>query len=1058
MLIKKFEEQVKKKPHQAAIKTGERVLTYDELNRQANRVARLLKSPDRQQRPSSTGTESVGLFITDAAAMIAAIMGTIKAEKAYVPLSPDFPHQRLSYIVSHSEAAVILTDAENEAAALELGVGVPILVIDRETTGTTGPLRDPGREPRGEELLYILYTSGSTGWPKGVMQNHRNVLHFITCYGQNLSITGNDRMALFASFNHDASVMDIYGALCHGATLYPLDIKTGIPWGSLAQWLTHEGITIWHSVPTVYRYFVDSLKGDEQFPLLRYIVLGGEAVRRHDIDRFQELFAHTVLYNLYGQTESSYNSGEFISPNTHVDNITLGQVVPGTGIFLVDEEGEAVDPLQTGEIVIASSYVSPGYWKDAKASGEFFSPDHRYGRLYWTRDLGRLLVDGRIVFAGRKDLQVKIRGFRVELEEIENQLLYHHDIHEAVVKAFEENGEPYLSAYIVSDSLLEEKELRTFLSRELPDYMIPRYFTRLDKLPVTPTGKVDRKALPVPGTPKTGNKYVAPLDKTEEILAAIWSQVLGIEKEIIGIDDDFFSLGGHSLRATLMAARIHKELHVTFPLARLFNVSTIRGISRIIRELTGDKYVSIAPVEKREYYALSSAQKRLYLLQQMEPGNTSYNMSYVLPLVENTDMGRLRETFKKLVSRHENLRTSFEIVDEDPVQRVHDHLELEIEFYDSEVDFTGGELAAGTIKDFLRPFDLSRAPLLRVGAVAVGKGSTSKRFLLLDMHHIITDGTSQNVLAQEFQQLYNNGPLPRLKLHYKDYSQWQNRWMGSQAASRQETYWLKEFAGEIPVLDLPIDYPRPGFRGFTGDMLRFQIDRGETLALKKIAREKGTTMYMNLLAIYTVFLAKICNQEDIVVGTPAAGRRLAELEQVIGMFVNLLALKNNPAETKSFDELLGEVREKTVNAFENQDYPFDELVEKLGVGEGGRSIGRNPVVETHFVFQHASAGSSHVDGLNRGDSRLDLSLIAREMEDTIPCEFQYSTLLFKPNTIKKFSRYFINIVKTVVENPGRIIGQIELLSEEEKKKLASQIQQNNRIINELKGVDFNEIF
>jgi amino acid adenylation domain-containing protein len=1051
MLIKKFEEQVKKTPHQAAVKTGDMVLTYSELNRQANRVARLLENPDWQQWCQSTGREVVGLFITGAATMIAAIMGTLKAGKAYVPLSPDFPRQRLSYIVSHSEAGVILTDAENEAAAAELGVQVPILVVDRATTGTPAPSRVPGGEPRDEELLYILYTSGSTGRPKGVMQNHGNVLHFITCYGEILPITGNDRMTLLASFSHDASIMDIYGALCHGATLYPLDIKTGIPWGSLAQWLTNEGITIWHSVPTVYRYFVDSLKEDEQFPRLRYIVLGGEAVQRHDIDMFRQRFTHTVLYNLYGQTESSYNSGEFISPGTQVDNITLGSAIPGTGIFVVDEEGQVVDPLQTGEIMIASPHVSPGYWKDARASEESFARDDQYGRLYWTGDLGRLLVDGRIVFAGRKDHQVKIRGFRVELQEIESQLLYHNDIREAAVKAFEENNEHYLSAYIVSENPVEEKELRKFLSLELPDYMIPRYFTRLEKLPVTPTGKVDRKALPIPGAAQTGKEYAPPQDKTGEILVEIWSQVLGIKKETISIDDDFFSLGGHSLRATLMAARIQKELHVAFPLARLFDVSTIRGISSIIKELAREKYVSIEPAEKREYNALSSAQKRLYLLQQMEPGNTSYNMSYVLPLEKNIDTDRLKETFKKLVSRHDNLRTSFEIVDEDPVQRAHDHVELEIEFYDMKEE-------SHLSSRFIRPFDLSRAPLMRVGAAVVGKGGTFKRFLLLDMHHIITDGTSQNILAQEFQRLYNEGPLPCLKLHYKDYSQWQNRWMESQAAAQQEIYWLNEFAGEIPVLDLPIDYPRAEFQGFTGDLLRFQIDRDETLALKKIAREKGTTLYMNLLTIYTVFLAKICNQEDIVVGTPTAGRRLAELEQVIGMFVNILALKNNPAETKSFNELLGEVREKTLNAFKNQDYPFDELVGKLGVRAGGRSMGRNPVVETHFVFQHASEGSGNVNGLNRGDSRLDLSLIAREMENSILCNFQYSTLLFKPNTVKKFSRYLKNIVKNVVENPGQLIGQIELLSEKEKEKLTSEVHKNKEIIKELKGVDFNEIF
>jgi amino acid adenylation domain-containing protein len=1042
MLLTKFHQQVKRDPQHIAVKTPQAELTYAQLDRQSDCVAQLLLE---QGFDSKESTPIIGLLTGSATIMIAAIMGALKADCAYVPLSPQMPDQRIAGIVSHAGMTLILSDYENAKKAADCAGELTNIVIDTplmETAKTRNTSQTTSKEIRSDSLLYILYTSGSTGQPKGVKQTHQNVAHFITRYQENLHITPQDRMTLFSAFIHDASIMDIFGALCHGATLYPLDIKTQIRRDEISLWLNREAISIWHSVPTLYRYFLDSQTGGECYPHLRYIVLGGEAVRRSDIDLFQKRFQQTALYNLYGQTESTYNSGVFITPQIHVDNITLGDPVKGTEIFVVDSQGQPVDPLQSGEILIASPHVSPGYMNDDTISAQVFAQDEEFGRLYWTGDLGQLLLDGRIIFIGRKDNQVKIRGFRVEVGEIESHLLSHPHISEAVVTLFQENQEDYLAAYIVSQKDPGSLGLRDYLAQYLPDYMQPRHFIHIEELPLTTTGKVDRKALPQPETTGTMNQYAAPRDGFDDTLVAIWAQVLNLEKETIGIDEDFFSLGGHSLRATVMAASIHQQLNLKFPMAKLFSISTIRGIADFLKEQDNENYVAIQAVEKKEYYPLAPAQIRLYLLQQLDPLNVSYNMTYILPLRQEIKVSQLVRTFQQLVARHDSLRTAFVEVAEEPMQCIYDTATIEIQ-----------EIDAQHTTEFIKPFDMTLPPLMRVGLTP--QSDVSPRLLLLDMHHIITDGTSQQILAAEFLRLYNGETLPPLDLQYKDYAQWQLQHLQSDTVISQESYWLDRFSGHNPDLQLPTDFPRPQFQDNKGAVMCFTISQQQTAELKKIASQMGTTMYMNLLAVYAIFLGKICNQEQIIIGTPTAGRNTAQLQQVVGMFVNLIPLKTNPTPQLTFSQFLTETKEHTLKAFENQDYPFDELVAALGIQ---RQTARNPLVETHLVYQHGGAGAERADDFNRNIAKLDISLIIREMQDSMQCEIQYRTALFKPKTIDKFSRYFLNIIASVTANPGVLIADIQLLSQQETQKLAAGEQQHNPILNELKGVDFNEIF
>jgi iturin family lipopeptide synthetase A len=552
-------------------------------------------------------------------------------------------------------------------------------------------------------------------------------------------------------------------------------------------------------------------------------------------------------------------------------------------------------------------------------------------------------------------------------------------------------------------------------------------FYREDSMTETP-----RPELPVP--------YVAAGTDTERMLVRLWQAFLGIKP--VGIHDDFFELGGDSLKAMTVIANIHKELNVRIALPEFFNSPTIRGLSKYIRKFSESKYSSIEPVEKKEYYELSSAQKRLYVLQQMERESKAYNLVQVLMLEGVVEGERFERTFAKLVERYESLRTSFEMVEEEPVQRIHDKVEFEVEYDDLEMELGGrcsSELqhfspeVENAIHRFVGIFDLHGGPLFRVGLIKV---SGLRYLLMVDMHHIIADGVSLALFVKDFMALYRGGDLSPLKIQYRDFSRWQNREKTSEAIKKQEKYWLEELAGEMPVLNLPSDYKRPLLQSFEGERMPFDIGGEGGEPLKKLAVEAGATLYMVLLALFGVLLSKLSGQEEIVIGTPTAGRGHAELQQIIGMFVNTLVLVLSPGGEKTFREFLGEVRQTALTAFENQGYQFEDLVDQIAVN---RDLSRNPLFDVMFVFQNVGMSKIEIPGLvlkpyeyDGRVSKFDLTLAGNETEDGLLFSFEYCVRLFKAETVEKFRDYFRTIVSDVLENPGKKLSEIEIISEMEK--------------------------
>jgi acyl carrier protein len=775
---------------------------------------------------------------------------------------------------------------------------------------------------------------------------------------------------------------------------------------------------------------------------IRIFISGGDRLKAEYVDRLVELEG-TVVYNTYGPTEGTVCASYYRCRPGDAANVPIGKPIANYKLYITDRYGHALPVGVPGELCTAGPGVARGYLNQPELTAARFV-DYRTYSFYKTGDLVCWLPDGNIEFLGRIDRQVKVRGYRIELGEIENQLQAHPQVSESVVVARKDaGGDVYLCAYIVpalavAAEAFNLSELKEYLSGLLPGYMVPSRFTVLDKIPLTVSGKIDVGALPGPDT-VGGRGYAAPRNELEERLEGIWQRVLSVEKDKIGIDADFFELGGHSLKATNVISVIHKELDVQVPLIELFNTPTIRGLGRYIREAAPSRFVSIEPVEKRSYYRLSPAQKRMYILKQMEPEGTGYNMPRLIPLGKDVDREGLERAFRQLISRHESLRTSFHDVDGEPVQVIHGGAEFEIGYLAAKNAKDREEI----IKNFIRPFDLSKAPLLRVGLIELDGGMM---FLVADMHHIVSDGISMQLLEKDFTALYRGEELPPLRIQYKDYANRQPEGM-----EQQERYWLKEFAGEIPLLNLPLDFPRPVVQRFEGGRIGFFLSKEETGQLKELASTLEATLYMVLVGALHVLLSRLSGSEDIIMGTAAAGRRHAHLEPLIGMFVNTLALRNQPSAGKTIMAFLREVKEKTLQAFENQDYPFEELVEKAAVE---RDTGRNPIFDVMFTLQNmveqpvrfSSPGDSESPdewGLNPV-SKFDLTILAYEGVDELAIRFEYAAALFRQETIRRFIGCFKKVITGMVENPGASIGDIEIITNEEKQRILFDFNQTHR--------------
>jgi acyl carrier protein len=665
--------------------------------------------------------------------------------------------------------------------------------------------------------------------------------------------------------------------------------------------------------------------------------------------------------------------------------------------------------------------------------------------MYQSGDLARWQKDGNIEFLGRSDYQVKIRGYRIEPREIESRLLSHDDIKDAVVIAQDketksnyyiqnQEKETFLCAYIVSRNQLDTSGLVEYLSGTLPGYMIPSYFVFLDNIPLTPNGKVHRQALPFPERKKEA-EYIAPVTTTEKKLAKIWSEVLDVDEDVIGINTNFFQLGGHSLKAMKLAAQIYKEFNQKIPLTKIFSDPTIKKLVLFINNAEENLFMPIESGEKREYYSISAAQQRLYNLYRLSPQSTAFNVSIIRVIAGNLNRKRLERTFKQLIQRHESLRTCFYEINNELVQRVYPLLEMEV-YYD-DLHMTNRE-EKDILQNFKMPFVLEKAPLVRLGLI---KSSHSAHILMLVMHHIITDGLSMEIFIKEAAELYNGRKPEPLKLQYRDFSYWQNKTRETGMFKKQEKYWLQQYADGLPELNLPFDYKRPPVQTFEGERFAFDIDVGQTEALKKLGLEEDATPAMVLAAVYYVLLSKLSGQEDIVVGQYISGRSHIDLENIIGLFINALAIRCYPSVDKPFRLFLREVKTKTLESFENQDLPLNDLMDIILTK---KNVKQNLLFNASFIFQNQGQRNSKMEGLRirpyKNDSKnyatkVDLLFDGIERGKKIIFMVEYSSQLFRRQTINYFVKCFKTILAIVLQNPDKKLSNITLSPGDKSKSL-----------------------
>ncbi|MBC8954221.1 non-ribosomal peptide synthetase [Xenorhabdus sp. PB62.4] len=1033
-----FEQQVEKTPDTTALVYEGQTLSYAELNTDANRLAHQLIAlgiaPDQR----------VAICMASSSARVVGLLAVLKAGGAYVPLDPAYPGERLAHILNDAASSILLAD-ETGRIALGGEALAGLTLLDPNTLPDQPDSNPQVPALTSRHLAYVIYTSGSTGVPKGVMVEHRGLVNLIRDKIVQFDIQSGDRVLQFASFGFDASVWETMMALTSGASLViPADTVRQDP-HRLWHYLEEQAVTHACLTPALLRDGVD-------LPALTIkptVILGGEAPSPALL---QTLSRQATLFNAYGPTEITVCATHWRCPSNYTDALApIGRPTANTRIYLLDDYGQPVPLGAVGELYIGGAGVTRGYLNLPELTDERFLADPfsdaTDARMYRTGDLARYLPDGNLVFVGRNDQQVKIRGFRIEPGEIEARLTEYPAVREAWVLALGEGQDKRLIAYVVAeeDNGLAAR-LREHLSAILPDYMVPVAFVRLDAFPLTPNGKLDRQALPVPEQNAFARQvYVAPQGETETALAAIWSELLGIEQ--ISRYDNFFALGGHSLLAVRVMNRI-AAFGVELPLVALFTSPSLAAFAERIcaqRNEGRDRLSEIIPVprdsDNNSALPLSFAQQRLWFLAQFDGVSDTYHIPLALHLRGQLNITAWQQALNRLFARHEALRSVFIMANGQPqVELLPAELGLPVKQYDlrnaPEVD---EQLKLLCVQEAETPFDLTHGPLIRCALI---QRADEDYVFLLTQHHIVSDGWSLGILKSELSALYSAylnkqpDPLPSLVIQYPDYAAWQRKVFSGEGLRAQSDYWRRTLADAPVLLELPTDRPRPSRQLFTGGRIPVQIDATLVQALKQLGQRHGTTLFMTLLTAWAALLSRLSGQDDLVIGIPSANRNRREIEPLIGFFVNTLALRIDLSGTPDMVTLLRHVRQTTLGAQEHQDLPFEQVVE---IVQPPRRPEHTPLFQVMFAWQESDTEEWQLPGLavtpvvqGYDIAKFDLQLELTEKAGEVVGELNYSSALFDPETIERQVGYLLALLRAMVSHPQQSVTTVDILSSTER--------------------------
>jgi amino acid adenylation domain-containing protein len=1034
-IIDLFEIQAEERPEAIAVVFEDERLTYKELNRRSNQVAHYLQS-------KGVKTETlVPVCVERGLEMLIGILGIMKAGGTYVPIDPDYPADRISYMLEDSGAELALT---SKGSREKLGAaGIQTIMLDEDWAEIEKEKdSNPATRVSADQLAYVIYTSGSTGKPKGVMIEHRSVVNLLVSIAKEVNFTASSKFLSVTTYSFDICYLELFVPLISGAELVIVPRETASDGFRLVESLAAQRPTHMQATPSTWQMLAD---GDWRNGEHVKMLIGGEAVKEGIKDYLTGI---GEVWNVYGPTETTIWSA--IKKLAGDEKVTIGKPLSNTQIYIISGENELNPVGVSGEICIGGAGLARGYWRRPELTAEKFINDpfteESGARLYRTGDLGRWLPDGNIECLGRMDDQVKIRGYRIELGEIDSVLNQVEQVKLGVVVAkADSNGNKRLVGYVVAKETFDKQVIQSYLAAKLPDYMVPALWVELDQIPLTANGKIDRKALPDPELADMAAEYVAPRNATEQALASIWQDLLAADR--IGIYDNFFELGGHSLLAMRVVSAIRSQMGMEIAVKDLFVYPTIASLSVYLNlhgtDSTLPAIVAITP--RPEHIPLSFSQERLWFIDNLEK-SAQYHMPAVIRLKGALNTEALENALRFLVDRHEVLRTIITAHEGQGYQQIMASDGWKLEVTEEAADWDGTrELSRHIAGLVAKPFDLSNDYMFRGDLIKLGKDD---HILAIVMHHIASDGWSISIMVKEVVELYEGYTaggevkLPLLPVQYVDYAIWQRNWLQGSALEEKLQYWKGKLQGTSP-LELPTDYLRGASLGTNGSSIGISIGKGLSVALQTLSRSHGATMYMTLLSAFNVLLYRYSGQEDICVGAPIAGRDQQEIEGLIGFFVNTLAIRTQVSGDMMFSELLEEVKGTTMEAYAHQEVPFEKVVEVV-VKE--RDMSRSPLFQVMFTLQNTpdvlelkfSGLDLSAERLENATTLFELTFAMVETNSGIQGTVQYNTDLYKAATIERMIGHYNNLLESIVATPRETISNLAMMGAAEERQLLEE--------------------
>jgi len=1024
-----FKTIVYKKTGNTALIYKDEKLTYGQLDTLSNKIANFLQG-DLYRHQSY-----VTVMINHCFELFISYLGVVKVGKAFVPIDVKWPEKRVLQVVEQLGSRLVLTVDNNR----EMGnsyQGIDFFDVKDLLSGE-GNEEFCSSQIKKNDKIYAIFTSGTTGIPKAAINTHKGLLNRLLWMNDFFGKQTSQRVYQSTRYIYDSSVWQFFWPLINGNVCVIQNPDYDLAGNSIFELIEKYNITIVDFVPSVFYYLnQNSVEADnivDKLKTLDSIILGGAAIDLRSTLEFKKSFPRIRIFNLYGPTETCIGVTAY-EVTGNESRIPLGKPISNTEILILNDNGKILPRGLRGRLHIGGVPVGLGYVNDSERTGKTFvsNPYNKKQIIYDTGDLGAYGHDNNIEFHGRNDNQVKINGHRIELSEIDNCIVKHQNITRALSIVHKINNSPKICCYLIIKNKITDEEITGYLKAILPEYMVPTFFIRVDEFPVQPSGKINNALLPLP----TINQHELTIPETvvQIKLARIWQKVLKIDYEQIYQESDFFESGGDSIKAVILNTYIRQQFNVKLHIGEIFDQSRFNELAGSIENKIVKVLTKIDKAYPRQYYNLTSTQTRLYFLNQLYPESSVYNISKVFLLKGIVDKDRIESVFDFLVQRHESFRTFFIDKEEKPVQVIDEDVTFKLDFQKS----TWKDVE-NVIREYIKPFDLAKSPLLRVGMIEL---SDDESMLIVDTHHIVTDGVSQDILVKEFISVYNGENLPVLPLNYKDYAEWQKGEDWADSISSQKEFWINEFSGKYIPLDLPTDFRRPGFMSYEGGSREFYISPGQFEDLKKLALQEKSTVFMILFSVFNIFLHKISHAETITVGTPVAGRNHPDIDNIIGLFVNTLPITTRIKKNEKFTDLLCEVKNKVVNCIENQNYPLDELIEDLKLSG---NTGYNPLFDVVFVYQNYEHTEMKLPGLevipypfSGNTSKFDLTFTVKETSGGLLLQIEYSKDLYTPQSIGCFANIFKKLLSSVIEKPESSIFELEILPEEDSIKILNE--------------------